>query len=217
MDQPYEKKHPSVDSYLTVDSRHACEIKIERSRFIGTVVPVDSRLRAETEHDAICRQYYDATHNCFAYQVGREANLEYRYSDDGEPSGTAGRPIQDAIQSHGLSNVLVVVTRYFGGIKLGTGGLARAYRLAADQALREAKIVEVLILQSFRIEFDHEQTSVVMRTCSEFEVRPVETKYSERVTLLSSVRMSRYEEFCETMRERTHGRVIVERISVPNA
>lgn len=206
-----------IDSFWTIASKCATEIKIERSRFIGTVVPTTSRQLAEYEYEAIRRQFHDATHNCFAYQVGFGAKQESRYSDDGEPSGTAGRPIHDAILSRNVTDVLVVVTRYFGGIKLGTGGLARAYRQSADEALGEAQIIEKLIMQPFKVRFAHDLTSIVMKTLSDFELRTLETTYAEEVELKSAIRLSRYDEFSATLLDRSHGKISAVITEAPHA
>ncbi len=206
-----------IDSFWTIESKHSTEIKIERSRFIGTVVPVVSRQQAESEYEVICRQHHDATHNCFAFQIGLEVKQESRYSDDGEPSGTAGRPIHDAILSRNVTDVLVVVTRYFGGIKLGTGGLARAYRQSADEALGQAKVIEKLIMQPFSIRFAHDLTSIVMKTLSDFELRTLETVYAEEVELKSAIRLSRYGEFAATLLDRSHGKIAAVITEVPHA
>ena len=206
-----------IDSFLTVESPHSCEIKVERSRFIGTVVHASDRESAEREYERIKKKYYDATHNCFAYQLGIENKDEFRYSDDGEPSGTAGRPIYDAILSHKLTQVLVVVTRYYGGVKLGTGGLARAYRQCADQVLKEARICERLIMQPFKIRFEHEHTSIVMKTLADFDLRPLETAYGDGVTIAGAIRLSRYGDFESELRERTHGKLKVEKDGEPHA
>lgn len=200
------------DSFLTISGRRESELKIKRSRFIATAIPADSREAAEEEYQSLQKQYHDATHNCFAYQVGRDAESGFRYSDDGEPSGTAGRPIYDAITSAGVTDLLVVVTRYYGGIKLGTGGLARAYRDAARQVLEDAKIVEKLIEQRFRIVYDHEQTSIVMKILSDYGIPPLDTSYGEQVTLECAIRLSRFEAIRRELVELSHGRVQVEQV-----
>ena len=117
---------------LTVFQPHTFEEIIKKSRFIATAVPISSAEEAQTRLESLRQP--EATHNCWAYRVGEE----YRFSDDGEPGGTAGRPILSAIQGHDVNGVLVVVTRYFGGIKLGAGGLVRAYGGAAAECLRSA-------------------------------------------------------------------------------
>lgn len=180
-------------------------------------MPAASRIDAENEYALIRKRFHDATHNCFAYQIGLDSKAEFRYSDDGEPNGTAGRPIYDAILSHKLTNVLVVVTRYFGGIKLGTGGLARAYRQTADQVLSGATVFEKLILQSFQITFEHDFTSVVMKTLADFDLRPLDTDYAESVKIHSAIRMSRFAEFEAALRDRAHGKVSIQREGELNA
>lgn len=180
-------------------------------------MPVTSRQQAEVEYAAISRKYFDATHNCFAFQVGLDSKQEFRYSDDGEPNGTAGRPIHDAILSRNVTDVLVVVTRYFGGIKLGTGGLARAYRQSADEALGQAKLIEKLIMQPFKIRFAHDLTSIVMKTLSDFELRTFETTYSEEVELKSEIRLSRYSELAATLLDRSHGKIATVITEAPHA
>ncbi|MFH2056196.1 MAG: YigZ family protein [bacterium] len=200
----------SADSFLTVARRHQQELKVNRSRFLATAIPVASRDAAEAAYQEVKREYYDATHNCFAYRIGLGEQPDFRYSDDGEPSGTAGKPIYEAINHFGLTDVLIVVTRYFGGIKLGTGGLARAYRDSARAVLEAAEVIERIIEQSLRIHFAHEQTSVVMRLLAEFELQPESTNYGDEVTIEVAVRLSLVEKFMDQMRDRSLGKVQVE-------
>jgi uncharacterized YigZ family protein len=200
------------DSFLTIAHKRQTELKVKRSRFIATAIPISTRDLAESEYQSLQKHFHDATHNCFAYQTGLGAELSFRYSDDGEPSGTAGKPIYDTILSHEITNVLLVVTRYYGGIKLGTGGLARAYRDSASQVLSESEIIERLILQSFRIIFEHEQTSVVMKTISDFEIVPQGTSYDDRVSMECAIRLSRYEPLCRELVERSRGKISIEKI-----
>lgn len=200
------------DSYFTIVAPSRCEIKVERSRFIATVRSVVSKADAEEEYRSLQKEFHDATHNCYAYIIGFEPEVQFRYSDDGEPSGTAGKPIYESILAHDLTNVLVVVTRYFGGIKLGTGGLGRAYREAANTGLTEARSVERFIMQSFRLIFAHDQTSIVMKTLAEFDLKPLETKYSDNVELIAAIRLSRFDDFSDTLFDRSHGRAIIERV-----
>jgi uncharacterized YigZ family protein len=145
-----------VDNYFTIAASAQTEIKIERSRFIGTALPVSSKTVAEEEYHLFQKKYYDATHNCFSYVVGKGLDVVFRFSDDGEPSGTAGKQIYETIQSRKLTDILIVVTRYFGGVKLGTGGLGRAYREAANAALDQATVVERFLMQPCKLIFAHE-------------------------------------------------------------
>jgi uncharacterized YigZ family protein len=200
------------DSYLTIAATRRAELKIKRSRFIATAVPADSRAAAEREYRTVQQCFHDAGHNCFAFQTGTDDAVEFRYGDDGEPSGTAGKPIYDTICAQGLTNLLVVVSRYFGGIKLGTGGLARAYRDSARLALAEAAVVEKLILQRFRITFDHQQTSVAMKLISDHDLAPLETRYGDMVTIELAIRAGGWETIRREFVERSHGRIRIEEV-----
>jgi len=201
-----------IDSYKTILSPAEAEIKIERSRFVASALPVQGKVEAEEEYRRISRKYYDATHNCFAYVVGHGGDAQFRYSDAGEPGGTAGKPIYDAISSQELTFVLVVVTRYFGGIKLGTGGLSRAYRDAALAVLGKAERIEQYIMNSFRLRFDHDQISIAMRTLADYSLTADTTDYSERVTMTGSIRSSWYEKFAHDIIDRSHGKIVIEAI-----
>lgn len=198
------------DSYHTIAARKQTEIKIERSRFIGTAIPASSKSVAEEEYQKLRGLFHDATHNCFAYLVGRESNQSFRYSDDGEPSGTAGKQIYETILTRELVDVLVVVTRYYGGVKLGTGGLSRAYREAASLVLDQAAIVERFQMQPFRLRFSHEQVSIIMKVLSEFDLKPIDTQYGEQVEVSAAIRTGSYERLCRAIIDRTHGRTVIE-------
>lgn len=128
--------------YKSVKQCSEAEYTVNRSRFIGRCFPVDSEEAALCLLGDIRKKHWDATHNCFAYRIGE--NAAARFSDDGEPGGTAGKPIMDVLTGRGLTNVLCVVTRYFGGILLGAGGLVRAYSKSAADAVTKAGIVSYL-------------------------------------------------------------------------
>ena len=128
--------------YKTVKSQSETELEVKHSTFTGRCFPVTEEAQALAILEGLRKKYWDATHHCFAYSIGANGATA-RYSDDGEPSGTAGQPILEAIRHRELTNVLVVVTRYFGGILLGTGGLVRAYGASASEALDAAGLVEM--------------------------------------------------------------------------
>jgi uncharacterized YigZ family protein len=199
-----------VDNYFTIAVCVGTEIKIERSRFIGTALPVPSRIVAEEEYHRLQKKYYDATHNCFSYVVGKGSDTIFRFSDDGEPSGTAGKQIHETIQSRKLTDTLVVVTRYFGGVKLGTGGLSRAYRETANAALDQATVVERFLMQPCKLTFAHEQVSAVMKVMSDFNLKPVETNYGDQVELTATIRLGLFEQFRLAIIDRTNGKTVVE-------
>jgi len=129
--------------YLTVEKEAACELAVKKSRFIGTVCPADSQEAAAEKIAEIKKHCWDAAHNCSAMIIGEDGRFR-RFSDDGEPQGTAGMPMLEVLSQNGLANVLAVVTRYFGGVLLGAGGLVRAYSSAAAGAVRAAGIVRMV-------------------------------------------------------------------------
>jgi uncharacterized YigZ family protein len=165
-------------------------LKVQGSRFIATVAPAVSREAGEAFVESVRKEFYDATHNCFAYRVGIEASV-CRFNDDGEPANTAGKPILAAVDKFALTNVALVVTRYFGGTKLGVGGLIRAYGDAAEAVLGKATIVTLYITQRIRASFPHAETNHVMHTVSKMEAKVVDTTYDEDVHLIIEVRVSR--------------------------
>ncbi len=141
-------------TFWTVGGQGEIEIIINRSRFIGRVFPIEDEDDALLYLEQIREKYPDATHHCYAYVLGRGSNIQ-RFNDDGEPGGTAGMPILQVILQQEIENVLVVVTRYFGGIKLGAGGLVRAYSKAAAEALQKAGKVEMTISNQVTISVDY--------------------------------------------------------------
>ncbi|MCR4564258.1 MAG: YigZ family protein [Clostridiales bacterium] len=142
-----------MNSYFTVEKETNAEYEIKRSRFIGYIKPVKTKEEAESFVASIKQKHYDARHNVFAYKI-REDNFK-RYSDDGEPQGTAGVPVLDVIEKNDLTDVCIVVTRYFGGILLGGGGLVRAYSHTASLAVEAGVKIEMSLCISFSLECDY--------------------------------------------------------------
>ncbi len=155
------------DTYKTI-SQPSYEIlyKEKNSKFYGYAFPVSNEEEIKTHIEQLRKQHYGAVHYCYAFQIGTQP-IYFRANDDGEPSNTAGMPIYGQIQSFGLTNVLVVVVRFFGGIKLGVGGLISAYRIAAQMALDEAEIIEKTIDIHYIITFDYKNMNKVMRVIKE--------------------------------------------------
>jgi len=183
--------------------------KIRGSRFIASVAPVGSAEEATAFIEARRREFHDATHGCFAWRVGSDAN-HFRTSDDGEPSGTAGRPILREIDGRELTDVVVVVTRYYGGTKLGTGGLIRAYAGAASAALERAEIVEVPIVRSLRLHFPYELTGAVRSILNAFALTPGKSAYGAEVEMEIAVPVAEADRVCRELREATAGRIGIE-------
>ena len=196
------------DEYQSIAADATASFKVEASKFIASAFPVDSRVQAEETLAKVRKQYFDATHHCFAYALGSEGK-EFRYSDGGEPSGTAGPKILAAIQSKGLSDILVVVTRYFGGTKLGTGGLGRAYFDSASRALSEAVVVLKVVAEELQITFSYDETSRVMNTLSHRKAKIIDTVYDEDVTLRISIRKSSAQLLADELVNVTRGNLAV--------
>lgn len=194
------------DRYDTLAAAHHCEIpKIKGSRFIADAFPIESTEAADAFLGTVRKTYHDATHHCFAYRLGRVGDT-YRSSDDGEPSGSAGVPILRQIESSELSDVLVVVTRYYGGTKLGTGGLARAYGGAASAVLGEARRRVRLLRGELELVFSYDDTAPVMRLIDRFEGRVTSSHYGEGTTLVVQIPLSQLEPFAAAFVDELRGR-----------
>ena len=154
------------DTFLTLAEDSQGLYKEKGSRFLSFAMPVSSTEDVKAKLQVLKKNYYDARHICYAYVLGKNGTV-FRSNDDGEPSGTAGKPILGQINSKDLTNVLVVVVRYFGGILLGTGGLVTAYREAAADAIQNNKIVSRLVESNIAIQFSYERMNDVMRIVKE--------------------------------------------------
>jgi uncharacterized YigZ family protein len=198
------------DSFLTLGGSGEVELKIQRSRFIGRAVPVTSQDEAKTALEETSRRFHDARHVCYGYRLGLKPEVISRKSDDGEPSGTGGDPILASIGKLELTDVLVMVVRYFGGIKLGTGGLARAYGQAAADALRKAPVREVLLGREFVLRFPYPQEKTIRRLVTDRDGRLVNQEYGQDVTWRIWLPHSRWRAFSDTLTEVTAGSVRLE-------
>ena len=176
------------DTYRTIISESPEVLfKDKNSKFFGYAFPVISETEIKANLETLKKQHHAARHWCYAYQIGTE-NIKYRANDDGEPSNSAGQPIYGQIQSFQLTNVLIVVVRYFGGVKLGVGGLINAYRSAAEMALQEAQIIEKTINRTFLITFDYKNMNKVMRIIKEKQLKIIDQKLELNCQLKISVR-----------------------------
>ncbi len=154
--------------YYTIETPSVEEFKDRGSRFIAYAYPMTSISDFKEKLAALKKEHPKATHHCFAYRLGLDGTV-YRVSDDGEPSGTAGRPILGQIDSKQVTNVLVVVVRYFGGTQLGVPGLITAYKTAAAYALQTTAIVQKPVLTNYRLQFDYTQMNDVMKAVKQFD------------------------------------------------
>jgi uncharacterized YigZ family protein len=194
--------NPPTDTYRTLAGPVRAELKVKGSLFIAEAFPIATPEEVAAHLAAIRKRTFDATHHGFAYRLGDD----FRYSDGGEPFGTAGQPILRQIDARGVTNTLVVVTRYFGGTKLGTGGLIRAYGDAAAAVLAEGVVREEVVLVTLHLRFPYEETSPAMRLIEEFHAGITASVYGDETELEVAVRASRVAAFREAFVERLRGR-----------
>ncbi|MEN9323861.1 MAG: hypothetical protein RL699_1641 [Bacteroidota bacterium] len=178
------------DTYKTLaEATEELLFKEKNSKFLGYAYPISSEDEVKPILLGLRKQHPNAVHFCYAYQVGAE-QISYRANDDGEPSGSAGTPIYGQIQSFGLTNVLVVIVRYFGGVKLGVGGLISAYKTAAQLSLESASIVEKTINVDYVAQFDYAHLNKVMRVIKEKNLEILDQQMDMRCEILISTRKS---------------------------
>ena len=200
---------PPQDHYQTIAAPvRAPEVKVLGSRFIADMFPVGTKEQIDEHLDRIRKEFYDATHHCYAHILGEQGE-HTRAADDGEPSGTAGRPILTVLQGAGITNVLCVVSRYFGGTKLGTGGLVRAYTEAAQGAVGLAKIREVVLTEPVKMTYAYDDTSLVERLMQEYETKAEDTVYGDDAKVVVKIRRSLVEKFKADVIERSNARIKV--------
>lgn len=182
------------------------EVVEKKSRFIANVFQVMNEEQAVSYINNMKKQYYDARHNCSAYVCGDHNEIQ-KFFDDGEPSGTAGKPIMDIIISQELHNCLIVVTRYFGGTLLGTGGLLRAYQAASKAGLENAKIVEVIDGIMALIDIDYNHVGKVQYICADMGINIYKSEYAENVHMEVLMEKDIYMEFSHKLTESFSGNV----------
>lgn len=170
-----------VDCYYTIENKATGELIEKRSRFIATVLPVTTAEEAQQYIDALRSKYWDARHNVYAYTL-LDGNIK-RYSDDGEPQGTAGVPVLSVLEKMNLQNTLVVVTRYFGGILLGTGGLVRAYSQTAKIGLEQAGVVLRCLCNEIKITCDYNLLGKIQKFIEKNGIKLKEITYSDSVSV----------------------------------
>lgn len=179
-----------TDIYKTIDVQGEGIYSEKRSKFLAFAIPVQTVDDVKREVEAYQKKYYDARHVCYAYRLGERREL-FRANDNGEPSGTAGKPILGQIDSRELTNVLVIVVRYFGGIKLGTSGLIVAYKAAAAEALDATEHVEKTINEEITLKFSYPLLNDVLRIVKEENPRIVEQLFDNECVVKLSIRLSR--------------------------
>ncbi len=182
----------SVFTYTTIQQPTEGVYKEKGSKFLGFAYPVNSEAEVKQKIEQLKKEYFDARHHCFAWMLGPERK-HFRAFDDGEPNHSAGDPILGQIRSKGLTNILVVVVRYFGGVKLGVGGLIGAYKAAAEDALTKAIIIEREVTEEVILNFDYLLTADVMRFIKELDLKIIEQKFDEACSIRLDVPLQQNE------------------------
>lgn len=181
---------PGDDSITVLEGEARSEMRIKASRFIGMARCTPTLEESQAWVRRAAGEYHDASHVCFAFRLGTGDASLWRANDSGEPPGTAGKPILQAIDRHGLSDVTCIVVRYFGGIKLGTGGLAQAYGECADRALASGKKVKKYVTAELCADFDYDQTGKVMSVIGRLGAEVTSAEYGSGTRLILKVRRS---------------------------
>ena len=196
------------DSYKTVEKEAVTEFTEKKSVFISSICPIGTEEEAKSFLQSVRQKYADATHNVYAY-INREGNVS-RFSDDNEPQGTAGLPIYEVLRREELTGVCVVVTRYFGGILLGAGGLVRAYARGAKEAVDAAGVCLYTRKCRMQLAVDYDLSGKVLRELEKLGIEPLEKLYEEKVKLQFLCDLSEKDRVCGVLLDATGGRIRAE-------
>lgn len=188
-----------ITSFLTIIGSSTAEYKEKGSKFIGLAFPVASEDEVKSRLAEVRKKYFDARHHCYAYVLGADKSKS-RANDDGEPNHSAGDPILGQIRSKNLTNVLVVVVRYFGGTKLGVGGLITAYKTSAEEALNGVPIIEQHVTATVVFEFGYEVTPAIMKLVKDFDLNIINQEFSDACSLTAEVLLSVKDNLLEKIR-----------------
>ena len=188
------------DTFLTVEAPAEAASRERSSKFLSYIYPVRDEEEIRGHLDALRKRYFDATHHCYAWRLGPQGE-RFRANDDGEPSGTAGKPILGQLLSGGLTDCLVVVVRYFGGTKLGVPGLIAAYREAAAEAIAAATVVERTVDRAMRVDFPYAAMNDIMRAVKECQPAIRAQRFDNLCTLELTIRESRAAELVDRLRK----------------
>lgn len=197
-----------LESYRVITKNGSGEIVEKKSRFIANVFAVESQEEAEQRIAEISKKYWDARHNCYAFVIG-ENSENTRCSDNGEPSGTAGKPILEVITGAGITNVLVIVTRYFGGVLLGTGGLVRAYTQAAQAGLAASEVGEKVYSQKLTLKVGYNMINNVQYYLNQNEIPIADSRYEADVEFDICVREADIARIVDGLTQKCEGQITI--------
>lgn len=200
-----------TEQYKEIYEGGSDEVVEKKSRFIATVFPVKTEEEAVAIIEETKKKYWDARHNCFAYVIGSKNELQ-RFSDDGEPSGTAGKPILDVLTGEGVHNALIIVTRYFGGTLLGTGGLVRAYQSASKAGLLNSKVITKKYGNKVVIKTDYNNVGKIQYILGQMQIDILDSQYTDNVEFTIVVEASECDSLEEKITEATSATAIYETV-----
>lgn len=199
----------NANSYNTIEGIASGEIVEKKSRFIATVMHVESEEEANARIEELKKKYWDARHNCFAFILGKGSET-MRFSDDGEPSGTAGKPILEVLKGRELTNTLVVVTRYFGGVLLGTGGLVRAYTDSTIEGLSNADLRTMQLMQCVGIDIDYNTIGKLKYMLASNEINILNEAYTDAVRVNIALPVNEVQRYLDSITDVTNGKATFE-------
>lgn len=205
-----DKQQLTIDTFKSISAPSTGIFKDNGSKFLAFAYPVTNIEQIKEIIQSLKKEYFDARHHCYAYRLGYTGDI-FRFNDDGEPSSTAGRPIYGQILSAELSDILVVVVRYFGGIKLGVPGLIRAYKSSTADAIANATIIEKIATKGYLITFDYLQMNVVMKRVKDLSLTPYNQEYNLNCSICVDVRLNLLDKFLEQFKN-LEGVVISEQL-----
>ncbi|HPD96106.1 MAG: YigZ family protein [Bacteroidales bacterium] len=188
------------DTYKTIEAPSEGLYKEKGSKFIALAFPASSEEQVKEVLDELRKSYHDARHHCYAYSLGARGD-KWRMNDDGEPSGTAGKPIYGQLQSFEVTNILAVVIRYFGGTKLGVSGLINAYKTATHDALANAKVITKTVNDIFKLTFGYTVMNDIMRIIKETDVEIKSQNFDNVCSIVTSVRQKQVDEFLQRVKK----------------
>jgi len=198
--------------FKTISNNSIAEIVEKKSKFIANIFYVESQEEAEEKIKEIKKKYFDARHNCFAYSIFTKEGIVERFSDDGEPSGTAGAPMLNILSSQNLRNIVVVVTRYFGGILLGTGGLVRAYTGAVQEALKNTEIIEKYLGLEVKLEVSYQNLEKLKYYLKQNEINIISSEYLENIKVLVEISENKLNKILEIRNKSNIDLINIEKI-----
>jgi len=197
--------------YKTVSKEGFGEYEEKKSRFLAFVFPAESEEEVLSRIEAHKKKYWDARHNCYAYILGEDGAL-MRFSDDGEPGGTAGRPMLDVLSGRGLTNVCAIVTRYFGGVLLGTGGLVRAYSQATAEAVADAEPVKKIRVDFMELALEYTELGKIQYLLAKEELSPKDIRYEHDVKVVVGLPQERAASVLKALTNAVNGKIRFEKI-----